>query len=220
MGTCGAFFLHFLAYIAKKPYLCSRKGFEGMLALNKTYSFFKKSAITLSIIFTVLLLDKLLSLLTDNFWDFSLHQYDWPLILMQIYRALVAGSLVGGLACWIVVLVLWLVRYMRKQKQLPSLLSDVTPKQEEQILQLLKRVATPSDGSDKMNRAEVATLLATLKNLGHLEDGGDYNHLRLWVESVTELKDTDKIHFNEAYKRALDKRGDTRYSADLKKILS
>ena len=71
-----------------------------------------------------------------------------------------------------------------------------------------------------MNRAEVATLLATLKNLGHLEDGGDYNHLRLWVESVTELKDTDKIHFNEAYKRALDKRGDTRYSADLKKILS
>ena len=191
-----------------------------MHILNKTYSFFKKIAITLSIIFAVLLLDKLLSVFTENILDFSFHQYGWPLIIMQIYRTLVAGSLIGGLACWIVVLVLWLIRYLRKQKQLPSLLSNVTPKQEEQILQLLKRVATPSDKSDKMNRAEVATLLATLKKIGHLEDGGDYNHLRLWVENVTGMKDSDKIHFNEAYKRALDKRGDTRYTADLTKILS
>ena len=177
-------------------------------------------AITLSIIFAVLLLDKLLSLVTESIFTFSFHQYDWSLIIMQIYHMLVVGSLIGGLACWIVVLVLWLIRYLRKQKQLPSLLFNVTPKQEEQILRLLKRVATPSDGSNKMNRAEVATLLATLKNLGHLEDGGDYNHLRLWVESVTGMKDSDKIHFNEAYKRALDKRGDTRYTADLTKILS
>lgn len=191
-----------------------------MPLLNKTYSFFKKIAIALSIIFAVLLLDKLLSLLMENILNFSFHQYGWPLIIMQIYRMLVAGSLIGGLACWIVVLILWLIRYLHKQKQLPSLLSNVTPKQEEQILRLLKRVATPSDKSDKMNRAEVATLLATLKNLGHLEDGGDYNHLRLWVESVTGMKDSDKIHFNEAYKRALDKRGDTRYTADLTKILS
>ena len=191
-----------------------------MPLLNKTYSFFKKIAIALSIIFAVLLLDKLLSLLMENILNFSFHQYGWPLIIMQIYRMLVAGSLIGGLACWIVVLILWLIRYLHKQKQLPSLLSNVTPKQEEQILRLLKRVATPSDESDKMNRAEVATLLATLKNLGHLEDGGDYNHLRLWVESVTGMKDSDKIHFNEAYKRALDKRGDTRYTADLTKILS
>ena len=192
---------------------------NGMNKIDKTYGFFKKSAITLTIIFVVFLLDKLLSLFMENLIGFSLHEYEWPYALMKIYRVIVAGSLVGGLACWIVVLVLWLIRYLRKQKQLPSLLSDVTPKQEEQILQLLKRVATPSDRSDKMNRAEVATLLATLKNLGHLEDGGDYNHLRLWVESVTGLKDTDKIHFNEAYKRALDKRGDTRYTTDLKKIL-
>lgn len=191
-----------------------------MPLLNKTYSFFKKTAITLSIIFAVLLLDKLLSLFMENILGFSLHQYEWPFVLMQIYRAFVAGSLIGGLACWIIVLVLWLIRYLRKQKQLPSLLSNVTPDQEEQILQLLKRVAAPSDGSDKMNRAEVATLLATLKNLGHLEDGGDYNHLRLWVESATGTKDSDKIHFNEAYKRALDKKGDSRYTADLKKILS
>lgn len=191
-----------------------------MTKLEKTYRIVKKSAITLTIIFAVLLLDKLLSLFTENILNYSFHQYGWPLVLKQIYRAIVAGSLIGGLACWIVVLVLWLIRYLRKQKQLPSLLANVTPKQEEQILQLLKRVATPSDGTVKMNRAEVATLLATLKNFGLLEDGGDYNHLRLWVESVTELKDTDKIHFNEAYKRALDKRGDTRYTADLKKILS
>lgn len=191
-----------------------------MLVLNKTYGFFKKIAIALSIIFAVLLLDKLLSLFTENFLNLSFHQYGWPLIIMQIYRTLVAGSLIGGLGCWIVVLILWLIRYLRKQKQLPSLLSNVTPKQEEQILRLLNRVATPSDESNKMNRAEVATLLATLKNLGHLEDGGDYNHLRLWVESVTGMKDSDKIHFNEAYKRALDKRGDTRYTADLTRILS
>lgn len=191
-----------------------------MFVLNKTYRFFKKIAITLSIIFAVLLLDKLLSLFTENFLNFSFHQYGWSLIIMQIYHILVAGSLIGGIVCWMVVLIVWLTRYLRKQKQLPSLLSNVTSKQEEQILQLLKRAATPSDESDKMNRAEVATLLATLKNLGHLEDGGDYNHLRLWVESVTSMKDTDKIHFNEAYKRALDKRGDTRYTADLIKILS
>ena len=191
-----------------------------MVVLNKTYSFFKKTAITLSIIFAVLLLDKLLSLFTESFLNFSFHQYGWPLIIMQTYRILVVGSLIGGVACWIVVLILWLIRYLHKQKQLPSLLSNVTPMQEEQIFRLLKRVAAPSDESDKMNRAEVATLLATLKNLGHLEDGGDYNHLRLWVESVTGMKDSDKIHFNEAYKRALDKRGDTRYTADLIKILS
>lgn len=191
-----------------------------MNKIEKTYGFFKKSAITLTIIFVVFLLDKLLSLFMENLIGFSLHKYEWSLILMQIYRTLVAGSLIGGLACWIVMLVLWLIRYLRKQKQLPSLLSNVNPKQEEQILQLLKRVATPSDGSNKMNRAEVATLLATLKNLELLEDGGDYNHLRLWVESATGLKDADKIHFNEAYKRALDKRGDTRYTADIKKIMS
>lgn len=191
-----------------------------MHIINRIYSFFKKIAIALSIIFAVLLLDKLLSLFTENILNFSFHQYGWPLIIMQIYRTLVAGSLIGGLACWIVVLVLWLIRYLLKQKQLPSLLSNVTPKQEEQILRLLKRAAAPSDNSDKMNRAEVATLLATLKILGHLEDGGDYNHLRLWVESVTGMKDSDKIHFNEAYKRALEKRGETRYTSDLKKILN
>jgi hypothetical protein len=191
-----------------------------MFILNKLYGFFKKSAITLTIIFAVLLLDKLLSLFLENFIGISLHEYEWPSILMQIYYMIVASSLTGGLFCWIIVLALWLVRFWCKQKQLPSLLSNVTPKQEQKILQLLKRVALPSNGTNKMNRAEVATFLATLKALGHLEDGGDYNHLRLWVESVTGMKDADKAHFNEAYKRALDKRGDSRYIADLKQILS
>ena len=191
-----------------------------MFVLNKLYDYFKKSAIALTIIFAILLLDKLLSLFLENLIGFSLHEYEWPSILMQIYRVIVAGSLTGGLFCWIIVLVLFLVRFLCKQKQLPSLLSNVTPKQEQKILRLLKRVASPSDGSNKMNRAEVATFLATLKAFRHLEDGGDYNHLRLWVESVTGMKDADKAHFNEAYKRALDKRGDTRYTADLKQILS
>lgn len=191
-----------------------------MFALNKLYGFFKKSAIALTIIFAVLLLDKLLSLFLENPIGFSLHEYEWPSILMQTYRMIVAGSLTGGLFCWIIVLVLWLVRFLYRQKQLPSLLSNVTPKQEQKIFQLLRRVATPSDGTNKMNRAEVATFLATLKALGHLEDGGDYNHLRLWVENVTGTHDADKGHFNEAYKRALDKRGDTRYTTDLKQILS
>lgn len=191
-----------------------------IMYFEKAYRIIRKLAITLTIIFVVFLLDKLLSLFMENLIGFSLHEYEWPSLLMQIYRIIVAGSLLGGLASWIIVLVLWLIRYWRKQKQIPSPLSKVTSKQEEQILLLLKRVATPSDGSVKKNRAEVATLLATLKALGHLDDGGDYNHLRLWVESVTGLTDADKVHFNEAYKRALDKRGDTRYTADLKKIIS
>ena len=102
---------------------------------------------------------------------------------------------------------------------LSSHLIDVTPEQEKQILRLLKRVAKPSDGSSKINRAEVATFLATLKTMGHLEDAGDYNNLRLWVEKETGLKESDKIHFNEAYKRALDRKGDTRYTSELQEIL-
>jgi hypothetical protein len=102
---------------------------------------------------------------------------------------------------------------------LSSHLIDVTPEQEKQILRLLKRVAKPSDGSSKINRAEVATFLATLKAMGHLEDAGDYNNLRLWVEKETGLKESDKIHFNEAYKRALDRKGDTRYTSELQEIL-
>lgn len=190
-----------------------------MFVLNKTYSFLKKIAIILSIIFAVLLLDKLLSLFLENLLGFSLHEYDWPSILMQMYRVIVAGSLIGSLFCWIVVLILWLIRYLRKQKQLPSLLSNVRQDQEEQILHLLKRVATSSDGSGKMNRSEVANFLATLKALGHLEDSGDYNNLRLWVEQVTGIHDADKGHFNEAYKRALDNKGESRYTSDLKLVL-
>lgn len=102
---------------------------------------------------------------------------------------------------------------------LSSHLIDVTPEQEKQILRLLKRVAKSSDGSSKINRAEVATFLATLKAMGHLEDAGDYNNLRLWVEKETGLKESDKIHFNEAYKRALDRKGDTRYTSELQEIL-
>lgn len=188
--------------------------------MEKLYKLFKKSAITLSIIFAMLLLEKLLSLFTEGFLNFSFHQYGWPLILMQVYRTLVLGSLIGSLACWIVVLVLWLIRYFREQKQLPSQLYNVTSEQERMILKLLKRVAQPSDGSNKMNRAEVANFLATLKTLDHLVDGGEINHLRLWVEQITGTKDSDKIHFNEAYRRALGKKGDSRYAADLKKILS
>ena len=104
-------------------------------------------------------------------------------------------------------------------EQLSSHLIGVTPEQELQILRLLKRAAKPSDGSNKMNRSEVATLLATLKEMNLLEDAGDYNNLRLWVVNVTGLKDDDKVHFNEQYKRALKKEIDPRYEAELKKIL-
>ena len=206
----------FLSNFARKKRAEDKKA---MSLFEKTYRVFKKSAITLTIIFAVLLLDKLLSLFTENIFDFSFHQYGWPLILMQIYRTLVAGSLVGGLACWIVVLILWLIRYLHKQKQLPSRLCGVNQEQEDKILRLLKQAATSRDGTGKMNRSEVANFLATLKALGHLEDGGDYNNLRLWVEQVTGTHDADKGHFNEAYKRALDKKGDSRYTSDLKFVL-
>lgn len=108
---------------------------------------------------------------------------------------------------------------MSVDEQLVSHLINVSPEQEKQILRLLKRVAKSSDGTAKINRSEVATFLATLKSMGHLEDAGDYNNLRLWVERETGLKDADKIHFNEAYKRALERKGDTRYTQELQEIL-
>ncbi len=191
-----------------------------MVQLEKIYKIFKQSSVTLTIIFAVLLLDKLLSLFVEYLFGFSLHTYDWPPISISVYNFIVAGSLIAGLFCWIIFLLLWLYRFLHIQKRMPSLLCEVSPEQEQKILKLLKQVAKPSDGSNKMNRAEVANFLATLKSLGHLADGGDYNNLRLWVENVTGLRDADKVHFNEAYKRALDKRGNTRYTDDLKKILN
>ena len=105
------------------------------------------------------------------------------------------------------------------REQAPSPLINISTKQEKAIIRLLTRVATRSDGSDKINRAQVATFLATLKDLGVLNDGGDVNNLRLWVERVTELSEPDKVHFSEAYNRATEKKGDTRYTKDLKEIL-
>ena len=144
--------------------------------------------------------------------ELALHVYDYVLLLVGVLFLLSAAINIP----------FGIIFKRNKQtfdEQLSSHLIGVTPEQEQQILRLLKRAAKPSDGSNKMNRAEVATLLATLKSLGRLEDAGDYNNLRLWVEHVTGLKDDDKVHFNEAYKRAMDKKGDTRYTSDLEKIL-
>lgn len=100
-----------------------------------------------------------------------------------------------------------------------SPLINVSSKQEKAIIRILIRAATRSDGSDKINRSEVANFLATLKVLGVLNDGGDLNNLRLWVEKETDLYEPDKGHFAEAYNRAIVKKGDTRYTKDLKEII-
>lgn len=105
------------------------------------------------------------------------------------------------------------------REQASSPLVQLTSKQENAIRHLLTRVAKRSDGSDEINRAEVASFLAALKHLGIMDDGGDINNLRLWVEKVTELTDADKVHFAEAYRRALDKKGRNRYTQDIKEIL-
>ena len=105
------------------------------------------------------------------------------------------------------------------REQASSPLVRITSKQEKEIIRLLTRVAKRGDGSDGINRAEVASFLAALKHLKIMDDGGDINNLRLWVEKVTELTDADKVHFAEAYRRALDKKGRNRYTQDIKEIL-
>lgn len=190
-----------------------------MILIERFYEIFKKAAITLIVIFAVLLLDKFLSLLAENVLGFSLHGYDWPEMCIKFYRFLVLFSLAGGVFCLILFLSIWLYCYLNRQNLLPSRLYNVSAEQEKKIIRLLKQAATSKGGTDKMNRSEVANFLAALKALGHLEDGGDYNNLRLWVEQVTGTHDADKGHFNEAYKRALDKRGESRYTQDLKSIL-
>ena len=189
----------------------------------KIYRFIKKVAITLTIIFAVLLLDKFLSLLTETLFNFSLHQYGWPLILMKIYRTLVAGSLIGCLVCWIIVLLLYLYRLLHKDAEseirdnIASPLLHVTEQQEKELINLLKRAGGPIDGSDKMNRAEVAKVLYILNMRKYLDTSGNPHRVRLWVEKVTELRDSDPGHFNEQYKKRA--KLDDNYEKIIKEIL-
>ena len=177
----------------------------------------RKAAKLLAIIFGCVSVVLVVAYKILEFWKAA----DW--YLMTIYIVVYTGCAMSFLC--LLSFIVYLIMNQRDsqedklREELSSHLKEVTEEQEKQILQLLKRAAIPSDGSNKINRAEVATFLATLKSLGHLEDAGDYNNLRLWVEKETGLSEPDKGHFNEAYKRALERRGDTRYTQDLREIL-
>lgn len=98
---------------------------------------------------------------------------------------------------------------------------DLTPEQRTEIIEMMKLVGRPlEEGSNKINRAAVATFLVTLRNLGALKIPNDTtwnNYLRLWVEKETGYRESDSIHFNEAIERV--KKGPTKYTKDVKKIL-
>lgn len=141
--------------------------------------------------------------------------------IFYVILVILATITILSLACFFVLL--FISKQIDKDKlareQAKSPLKNVTPLQEEQIIDLLQRVAITGDGSNRMNRAEVATFLATLKAMEYLEDAGSYNNLRLWVEQMTGTRDEDKRAFNQQYNRALDKVGKTKYTEKLKKIL-
>ncbi len=102
------------------------------------------------------------------------------------------------------------------REKVASPLKNLNSRQEKRVIALLKSAGKPVDDSDKMNRAEVAKVLLVLKAKNCLDDSGDFNKVRLWVEKVTGLRDSDRVHFTEQYKRA---KSDDTYEKKIDEIL-
>ena len=92
---------------------------------------------------------------------------------------------------------------MRPKDSKPSIPSDysplrnLSPEQEEKIIQLLRELPAHHTKPDQINLALIAQYLTALERLGKARIT-DKHALRLWVEQVTGKKTPDSNHFNEA----------------------
>ena len=73
---------------------------------------------------------------------------------------------------------------------------------EEEIIDLLTTIARPLPGRAKLNRARTAQFLRALMELGYIDKNTAGKTLMVWVETVTEYKDGNASHFQQAIKDA------------------
>ena len=83
-----------------------------------------------------------------------------------------------------------------------SPLQGAAVEHEEQIIDLLMIIAKPLPGRAKLNRARTAQFLRALIELGYIDKNTAGRTLMAWVETVTEYKDGNASHFQQAIKDA------------------
>lgn len=87
----------------------------------------------------------------------------------------------------------------RVAEESSPLLGDAK-KHEDEIVSLLKSIAQPLPGKSKLNRARTAQFLRAMVDLELIDPHLTGKHLMHWVEDVTEYKDGDAGHFQQAIK--------------------
>ncbi len=87
----------------------------------------------------------------------------------------------------------------RDEKECSPLLGDAQ-KHKEEIVSLLTSIAQPLPGKANLNRARTAQFLRAMTDLGLIDPNLTGRHLMHWVEDVTEYKDGDAGHFQQAIK--------------------
>lgn len=107
--------------------------------------------------------------------------------------------LIGAIGALLILLILDPFTISSKDEsnseEIESPLINLTSKQEEAIVTLLKEKGKPAGSSDKMKRSDVIYILNALIEMGYIPDDMDYNILRLWVIKVTGYSEDDKGHF-------------------------
>lgn len=88
----------------------------------------------------------------------------------------------------------------KRETEENSPLQGDAQKHEEEIVSLLKSIAHPLPGKSKLNRARTAQFLRAMMDLELIDPHLTGKHLMHWVEDVTEYKDGDAGHFQQAIK--------------------
>ena len=82
--------------------------------------------------------------------------------------------------------------------QTESPLLGVAKDHEQAIIEMLKSIAKPEQGTNKLNRANTIHFLRTLKELGLFDTALDGQHQKAWVEQVTGYEEKSISAFNQA----------------------
>ena len=83
-----------------------------------------------------------------------------------------------------------------------SPLQGAAKEHEEEIVALLKTIAQPLPGKQKLNRARTAQFLRAMIEMELIDANLTGKHLMAWVEDVTGYQDGNPSHFQQALKDA------------------